>query len=150
MARKSFFLPWTRIPIGWDLTKTAKSKPIMITTETIRKMIQDLPGAYEESSYGTPGFKAKGGKLFARIHQEEDAVVILLGDIAMRDQLMASDPDTYYITEHYRKYGTVLVATTIAPDEFFALLVVAWKRVALKRDLKAYEDSGDKGTSESG
>ncbi len=112
----------------------------MITVDTIRRIIKEFPGAREESSYGTPGFKA-GKKLFARMHQKEDAVVVLLGSIPRRDELIAFNPDTYYITDHYLNYGTVLVATTVAPDEFRALLTEAWKRVASKKDLTSFQES---------
>jgi len=110
----------------------------MITLNTIRQLIKRLPGAEEGSSYGTPGFKVKN-KLFARLHQKEDAVVILLNSVEEQQDLIAKDPMTYYITDHYEGYAAVLVRSTIDKQEFSALLEHAWRRVARKGDLNSFE-----------
>lgn len=110
----------------------------MITLNTIRSLIKRLPGAQEESSYGTPGFKVKK-KLFARLHQKEDAIVILLNNVKEQQDLVAIDPMTYYVTDHYEGYAAVLVRPTIDEEEFSALLEHAWRRVARKGDLDEFE-----------
>ena len=110
----------------------------MITLNTIRLLIKRLPGAVEASSYGTPGFKVKN-KLFARLHQKEDAIVILLNSVEEQQELITKDSMTYYITDHYDGYAAVLVRPTIGDQEFFSLLEHAWRRVAGKGDLEEYE-----------
>jgi hypothetical protein len=110
----------------------------MITLNTIRHLIKRLPGAEEGSSYGTAGFKV-GKRLFARLHQKEDAIVILLNSVEEQQDLIARDPMTYYITDHYKGYGAVPVRPTIDEQEFSALLEHAWRRVARKGDLNEYE-----------
>ena len=110
----------------------------MITVETIRRIVANLPGALEAPSYGTPGFKARK-KLFARIHQKEDAIVVLLQSIEHRDALIARDPMTYFITDHYENAGIVLVRPTVDEREFRDLLIHAWRQVAAKQDIEAYE-----------
>ena len=112
----------------------------MITLKKIRRQIERLPGAREASSYGTPGFKV-ARKLFARMHQSEDAIVILLNSEDEQQQLIAGDPMTYYITDHYRGYAAVLVRPTIDDDEFYRLLEHAWRRVARKSDLREFEQN---------
>ena len=114
--------------------------PQMIDLGAIQDMLKRLPGAREEPSYGTPGFKV-GKKLFARLHQKEDAIVILLNSIEEQQELMQRDPMTYYITDHYRNYAAVLVRPTIAATAFFELLEHAWRRVARRSDLAAYDES---------
>ncbi|MCZ6616570.1 MAG: MmcQ/YjbR family DNA-binding protein [Gammaproteobacteria bacterium] len=101
-------------------------------------MIKHLPGSIEESSYGTPGFKVRK-KLFARLHQKEDAIVILLNTVREQQQLITSDPMTYYITAHYSGAAAILVRPTLAEDEFFQILQHAWRRVASKQDVETYE-----------
>ena len=103
-------------------------------------MVNRLPGTEEAPSYGTPGFRA-GKKLFARVHQSEDAIVILLNSVEDQADLIANDPDNYYITDHYKGHAAVLVRTRIDKDEFFCLLEQAWRRVARKRDIKDYEEN---------
>jgi hypothetical protein len=111
----------------------------MITLKTLRSMAKRLPGSREEPSYGTPGFKI-GKKLFARWHQTEDAIVIRLNSVEEQEQMIASNPDTFYITDHYIGYAAILVRTEIPDDAFFDLLEHAWRRVARKMDLLEYED----------
>lgn len=110
----------------------------MITLETIRTMIKRLPGAEEGRSYGTPGFRVKR-RLFARLHQKEDAIVVLLNSVEEQHELIAKDPFVYYITDHYRGYASVLVRPIIDDDEFFSLLEHAWRRVARNGDVMEYE-----------
>lgn len=118
----------------------------MITLDTLRKMLKRLPGAREESWYGTPGFKV-GKKGFARLHQKEDAIVLLLESVAKQQELIASDPMTFYITDHYAGHSGVLVRPMIDEEEFFALFEHAWRQVAGKQNIAAYE-KGSQGTGE--
>lgn len=111
----------------------------MITLQTLRKLTKRLPGAHEEPSYGTPGFKV-GKKLFARLHQKEDAIVILLNSVQEQQDLIVHDPMSFYITDHYRGHAAVLVRPTITEREFFPLLERAWRRVARKNDIAEYDD----------
>lgn len=112
----------------------------MITLDTIRSMIPRLPGATESTSYGTPAVKVRK-KLIARLHQKEDAIVVLLNSVEEQQELIAKDPMTYYITDHYNGYAAVLVRPTVDEEEFFALLEHAWRRVAGKDDLHQYQQS---------
>ena len=110
----------------------------MISLETIRRMIQQLPGAIEGKSYGTAGFKVKK-KLFARLHQKEDAIVVVLNSVDEQQALMKKDPVIYYITKHYEGYPAVLVRPIIEEAEFFELLEHAWRRVASRSDIETFE-----------
>ena len=100
----------------------------MITLDTVRKLVSQLPGAIEEPSYGTPGFKVNK-KLFARLHQKEDAIVVRI-ELDERERLMSADPMTFYITDHYVNYPWVLVRPTASTQEFRRLLCNAWRMVA--------------------
>ena len=73
---------------------------------TIRKIALSFPGVEEGTSYGTPAFKL-GKKLLARLHQDGASLVLKVGD-ATRDHLLQADPDTFFITDHYRGYPYVL------------------------------------------
>ena len=110
----------------------------MITLEVIRRLTRALPGTEEGTSYGTPAFRV-GKKLMLRLHNDEDAIVILLNSVAEQQALIAKDPMTYYITEHYRGHAAVLVRPTVPEPEFKDLLELAWRRVARKKDLTRHE-----------
>lgn len=109
----------------------------MITLETIRTLCRRLPGTTEGTSYGTPGFRVSK-KLFARLHGKEDAIVLLLNTVQEQQDLIASDPMSFYITDHYEGYAAILVRPTVDDDAFFELLELAWRRVARKRDISEY------------
>jgi hypothetical protein len=88
---------------------------------TVRKIALSLPKVEEVSSYGTPGFKANG-ELFARLHQDGESLVVKM-DFEQRDALMAHDPNTYYITDHYLNYEWILVRLSrVDPDALRDLL----------------------------
>jgi hypothetical protein len=61
----------------------------------------------ESTSYGTPAFKS-GGKLLARLREDGDSLVVGT-TFEEREDMLAADPETYYITDHYLKYPWVLV-----------------------------------------
>jgi len=74
---------------------------------TVRELALSLPKTEEVGSYGTPGFKVDG-ELFTRLHQDGESLVVKM-DFEQREALMAHDPETYYITDHYLNYEWILV-----------------------------------------
>ena len=72
----------------------------------IRRTVSALPGAEEGTSYGTPAWRYKG-RLLARLHQDGQSIVLKVGN-ETRDHLLQADPDTFFITDHYIGYPTVL------------------------------------------
>ncbi len=110
----------------------------MITFNTIRDMARSFPGTEESTSYGTPAIKV-AKKLMLRLHNKEDAIVVLINSVEEQQALMERDPMTFYITDHYAGYPAVLVRPTIPEAEFRDLMELAWRRVARKKDLEAYE-----------
>ena len=101
-----------------------------VTYDTVRKLGLTLPGAEESTSYGTPALKVKG-KLFVRLHQDLDKIVLPVS-FERREEMMAADPETYFITDHYREYPYILVSLArVQPDALPDLLNLAY-RTALK------------------
>ena len=78
----------------------------MTTYETVRELGRELPGVEESISYGTPALKVKK-KLMVRLKEDGTTIVLIVG-FEQRDILMQIDPETFYITDHYRGYPTVL------------------------------------------
>jgi hypothetical protein len=84
-----------------------RSQPV--TYDTVRRMALTFPNVEEGTSYKTPALKVKG-KLFVRWRTEADPdTIVLKMPFDQREELMAGDPETYFITEHYRNYAWVLV-----------------------------------------
>ena len=79
-----------------------------VTYDTIRRLALELAGVEESTSYGTPALKVRG-KLMVRLHDDRDKIVLRM-PFDRREELMAGDPKTYFITDHYRDYPWVLVS----------------------------------------
>ncbi len=110
----------------------------MITIQVIRELAKSFPGIDESTSYGTPAMKV-GKKLVLRLHQKEDAIVVLLNTVEEQQQFILQDPMSFYITEHYSGYPAVLVRPTIEEASFREIMELAWRRVAKKKDIATYE-----------
>lgn len=92
--------------------------------KTVRRLGLALPDVEEGTSYGTPALKVKG-KLFTRLWEDGETLVIK-ATFEQRDELMAADPETYYITDHYLNYTWVLVRLPkVHPDAMRELLHTA-------------------------
>jgi hypothetical protein len=98
-----------------------------ISYDTVRRMALTFPNVEESTSYGTPALKVKG-KLFVRWRNEEDPdTIVLKMPFEQREELMAGDPETYFITDHYRNYPWVLVRLSkVHPDALHELLQIGY------------------------
>lgn len=112
-------------------TRVRQPRHEPISYETVRQIAKTLPGAQESTSYGTPAFKVKG-KLFARLHQDGESLVVGV-DFDERTEMMSADPEKFYITDHYLNYPWVLVRLSkVRPDQLRDLLIASWRRAAPK------------------
>jgi hypothetical protein len=106
--------------------------------ETAREIALALPGVTEQPSYGTPGFKL-GTKFLARLHQDGKSLVVKIG-FDEREMLMAADPESFYITDHYKGYPAMLVGLASVPVETLRrLLEQSWRQIASKKVVAAYD-----------
>jgi len=109
--------------------QTADSR---VTFETVRGIALTLENVEESTSYGTPAFKVRGA-LLARLHQDGSSLVVRVS-MEERDELMAADPATYYITNHYLNYPWVLVRLSqVHPDALRDLLGGARRLAAAEK-----------------
>ena len=77
-----------------------------LSLAVIRRTVSALPDAEEGPSYGTPAWRYKG-KLLARLPRDGKSIVLKVGN-ETRDHLLQADPETFFITDHYIGYPTVL------------------------------------------
>jgi hypothetical protein len=101
-----------------------------ITFDTVRQLGLALPDVEEGTTYGTPALKVKG-QMFACIPNHKSAEPNSLAvriDFAQRDELIAAEPKTYYLKDHYVNYPCVLVRLArIRHDALKDLLLMAWR-----------------------
>lgn len=105
----------------------------MVTGEDVRRAALSLPATTEKPSYGTPGFRVKD-KLFARIREEGDLLVLWVADLDEKEALLAADPERFTTTPHYDGYAVVLLRMeAVDAEELRELIVEAWRVRAPKR-----------------
>src|SRR6266436_5491388 len=106
-----------------------------IDFDTVRKIGLALPGVEESTTYGSPALKVHG-KLLAciAVHRSaEPGSLAVRVDFEDRAELLAADPDVYYVTDHYVGYDAVLVRLSrISPDVLRDLLSMAHRFVTRK------------------
>lgn len=81
------------------------------TFDKVREIAMGLPGVEEGTTYGSPAFKVRG-KFFACLASHKSAepgTLVVRMDFEQRNELIAADPDVYYLKDHYVGYPCVLV-----------------------------------------
>lgn len=112
-----------------------------VTAQTARRLLLALPGVEEGPCYGTPGFRIRRTFL-ARLRDREETLVVKCG-FDERDFRMQADPGTFFTTDHYRGYPTVLVRlSTVQVADLRALLEHAWRLLAPRRLVAQYDGKG--------
>jgi hypothetical protein len=109
-----------------SVTRDRLTAEVPAEFENVRRIALSLDNVEEGTSYGTPAFKV-GGALFVRMHQDGESLVVRT-DFDQREELMASDPETYYITDHYLNYEWILIRLSrVHPDALRDLMRMAWR-----------------------
>src|SRR5258708_5081385 len=113
-------------------TKSAQSAS---DVETLRRIALSFAGVEEGTSYGTLAFRVSK-KFLCRMKEDGESLAIRM-DFAEREMLIAGEPETFYITDHYRNYPMVLIRLPkIHPEELKRIFSNAWRQYAGKRSLK--------------
>ena len=102
-----------------------------INFDTVRRIGLTLPGVEESTAYGSPALKVHG-KLLACIpmnRSAEPSSLMLCVDFADRTELLAADPDVYYVTGHYFGNAVLVRLSHVNPDILRDLLGMAYKFV---------------------
>jgi hypothetical protein len=94
------------------------------------KIALALPGAEAVTSYGTPGVKIKG-KILSRWRTEAEGALAIRCDFLDRQILLQTQPDVFFLTDHYLNYPMVLVRLDkISKDVLVDITERAWRLVA--------------------
>jgi hypothetical protein len=92
--------------------------------DAVRRIAHTLEGVEDATSYGTAALKVHGA-LFIRLREDDDTLVLRC-PIEDREALIESDPDTYFLTDHYVNYPWVLARlSTINPAILRDVVVMA-------------------------
>lgn len=101
-----------------------------ILWDKVTKIGLAQPGVYERLCYGTPALYVEK-KFFARLKEDNETLVLYNND---RDEWMASNPDVFFITDHYKNYPMLLIdLKAVSKNELEQLITLSWKLRAPKK-----------------
>ena len=82
-----------------------------LTRAEARKIALSVAGASEGPYFGKPAvFVAE--KFLTRVHTKEEAMVLAVGSMEMRDVMLEAEPKLFYITDHYKNFPYLLARLT--------------------------------------
>jgi hypothetical protein len=98
--------------------------------ERYLKIALALPGAQASTSYGTPSVKIRG-KLLSRWRSEAEGALAIRCDFLDRQILLQTQPEVFFLTDHYLDYPMVLVRLDkVSRDVLVDAAERAWRLVA--------------------
>ncbi len=106
-----------------------------VNFDTVRRLALALPNVEASITWGSPALKIRGSLMACvAIHKSAEPNTLAVRiDFDQRAELMAAEPETYYLTDHYVNYPVVLVRlSAIHPDALRDLLGMSWKFVTSK------------------
>lgn len=111
----------------------------MTGEEDVRRICLSLPETIEKPYERLPGFRVKD-RLFARIRERPEALVVWRPDIREKEALIASEPERFFQIPHYAGHPAVLVRLeAVSVEELEELLTESWALRAPARVLAAFE-----------
>lgn len=104
--------------------------------ETARTLGLAMPDVKAGTKYdGSPVLK-RGGSFMAGLATHpsaEPGTIVVRADLDSRALLIAEAPQTYYVTDHYRRHPVVLVRlSTIDRETLRDVLTMSWRLTASK------------------
>jgi hypothetical protein len=112
----------------------------MVTEGDVRQIALGLPETSERTYNRLPGFQVRK-QLFIRIHELDDVLLVSCASVEERDELLAAEPDKFFITPHYQDYPAVLVRLReVDREELSELITESWRLNASKRLLVAFDE----------
>jgi hypothetical protein len=101
--------------------------------ERVIKVVSSFPGVIEKPCHGTPAYYIEK-KMFTRLQENGETLVVYNND---RDEWIASDPETFFFTDHYKNYPLLLIdLKQVTKKDLENLLFLSWEIRAPKRLLK--------------
>jgi hypothetical protein len=108
----------------------------------VRELALSLPATVEKPSYGTPGFRVRD-RLFARMRDEGEALVLWRENEEEKDALVEAEPDKFFTTPHYDGYPNILVRLeAVDREELAELLEESWRFRAPARLVEELDRDG--------
>ena len=109
--------------------------------ERLCKLASELPEVKKSISYRTPSLQVRD-KGFVRLKEDGKTVVFILPSVDEQEFLVETQPDLYFITDHYRGWPAVLVRLSkLKESECRLRLEQAWRHKAPRSLVKKRDAS---------
>jgi hypothetical protein len=106
-----------------------------ITFDTVFEIGLSLPNVERSTAWRSPALKVNG-QLMAVVPTHKSAEpnsIVICVPFEQRDELIAAEPDIYYVKPHYESYAAVLVRMSrIHIDALRDLVAMSWRFVSHK------------------
>ena len=106
--------------------------------ELVRRLALALPGVEEGICFGTPAFYVRH-KLMLRMWPDGETLVSRC-PIDEREELIAENPDVFFVTDHYRNYTSILISLLAVNQKVLAQMIErAWRMQASRKAVEAFD-----------
>lgn len=108
-----------------------------LTRIEARKIALSLSGTDERPYFNRPSVFIHD-QFLTKVHEKEDAMVLRVSSMEMRDMMLEAEPKLFYITDHYRSFPFVLARLkTLTPKVLKEILVGRAAQLALTAERAA-------------
>jgi hypothetical protein len=117
-----------------------RSEDKMATVEDIRGIALELPGAYEQLSFGgRPSWRTKP-RMFTWIRDDPEGLVVWVDSEDEKRSLIAAEPDKFFTTPHYDGNPIVLAHLEVLDrTEATELVTESWRLRAPRTLVKQWD-----------
>ncbi len=109
----------------------------VLTPNDVRKLALSLPEAEEQAHFDKPSFRVRG-KIFATLWEKEKRAVLKLSH-EEQDAFVRMQPDVFAVTPWGHQGWTSVELARVDRALFEKLLGEAWRRIAPKRTVAAWD-----------
>ncbi len=112
----------------------------VISHDDVRRIAADLPGAYEQASFGgRPSWRTKP-RMFAWIREDPEALVVWVSAEEEKAAMIAAEPDRFFTTTHYDNTPILLVRLdAVDVVEARELVTESWRLRASRALVKSWD-----------
>lgn len=109
----------------------------MITNEQLREWAMSLPESTEEPHWDSTSFRTRK-RIFATFDPEKRVATLKL-PLEDQEAVTTMQPNVFELGGWSHQGWTRVNLEKVDPGEFRALLTLAWRQIATKRAIKAFE-----------
>jgi hypothetical protein len=108
----------------------------MLSRAEARKIMLAIPGTDERPWFNRPSVFIHD-RFLSKVHEKEEAAVLQVGSMEMRDMMLEAEPKLFYITDHYRKFPFVLIRlSALTPKVLKEILIGRAAQLAQMKPIK--------------